>query len=99
MAENAENIVHIPIDGNLDLHSFKPHEIGSLIPEYLRECIRNDIFNVRIIHGKGQGHLRRGVHAVLQRSKLVKVYSLAGESGGSWGATLVELREILQFQS
>ncbi len=90
--ETQEDIVHIAIDGTLDLHAFKPNEIGSLIPEYLKECKKNRIYHVRIIHGKGTGSLRRGVHAVLQRSKLVKEYSLAGESGGSWGATLVELR-------
>ena len=28
-----------PIDGILDLHSFKPKEINSLIPEYITECI------------------------------------------------------------
>lgn len=87
-----EEHIHVPIDGTLDLHTFRPSEIGSLIPEYLRECRRKNIFHVRIIHGKGTGSLRRGVHSVLEKSSLVKKYALADEKGGSWGATLVELK-------
>jgi len=47
-----ESIIQVEIDGTLDLHSFRPNTIGSLIPEYLKECIKKDIFQVRIIHGK-----------------------------------------------
>jgi len=85
--------VRIPIDGTLDLHTFKPSDISSLVPEYLLECQRNGIYHVRIIHGKGSGKLRRGVHAVLDRNSMVKNYALADETGGSWGATLVELKQ------
>ena len=88
-----EKEVHVPIDGTLDLHTFKPNEIGSPIPEYLRECQKRKIFHVRIIHGKGSGALRRGVHAVLDRIPAVNKYALADETGGSWGATLVELKK------
>ncbi len=89
---NNEEIVHIAIDGTLDLHAFKPQDIGSLVPEYLRECIKNNIFHVRIVHGKGKGKLRRGVHAILKKSEIVKTFTLGNESSGSWGATLVELK-------
>lgn len=87
-----EHEVHIPIDGTLDLHNFKPSDIGSLVPEYLRECGLRGIYHVRIIHGKGTGELRRGVHAILDRNDMVEKYALADETGGSWGATLVELK-------
>jgi DNA-nicking Smr family endonuclease len=95
LQENNHNDLEIelPIDGNLDLHAFRPNEIGSLIPEYLRECIINDIYHVRIIHGKGSGALQRSVHAILKRLSSVKRYHLADETGGSWGATLVELKK------
>lgn len=85
--------IELAIDGNLDLHTFRPNEIGSLIPEYLLECHKKNLFHVRIIHGKGTGALRRGVHAILDRLDIVKEYRLADETGGSWGATLVELKE------
>lgn len=91
--DEEENTIELAIDGVLDLHAFRPGDIGSLIPEYLMECRKKKIFHVRIIHGKGMGNLRRGTHAVLSRSKLVKKYFAADEKSGSWGATLVELHE------
>ena len=81
-----------PIDGTLDLHAFRPSDIKFLVPDYLEECRQAGIYNVRIVHGKGIGNLRRTVHAILQRLDYVQSYRLAGEEGGSWGATLVTLR-------
>ena len=78
------------IDGILDLHSFKPKEINSLIPEYITECIDRDIVEIRIIHGKGKGILRRGVHAILERDPRVISFEMAKDRS-SWGATIVHL--------
>lgn len=89
---NSDEPVHLPIDGTLDLHAFRPGDIKYLVPDYLEECRRAEILHVRIIHGKGIGNLRRTVHAVLERLAYVASYRLAGEDGGSWGATLVTLR-------
>ncbi len=87
-----EGVVHLPIDGTLDLHAFSPGEVKYLVPDYLEECRRRGIRHVRIIHGKGTGTLRRTVHAILDRIDMVRDYRIAGEDGGSWGATLVSLR-------
>jgi len=84
--------ITLPIDGTLDLHCFRPAEVKDLVPEYLQECRKLGIFQVRIIHGKGTGTLRRTVHAVLGRLNYVTSFKIAGEDGGSWGATLVDLR-------
>jgi DNA-nicking Smr family endonuclease len=86
--------VPLPIDGTLDLHAFRPADTRYLVPEYLAECRRTGILHVRIIHGKGTGALRRTVHAILDRLDSVAAYRLAGEEGGSWGATLVTLRPL-----
>ena len=85
--------VQVPIDGTLDLHAFRPSDIKHLVPDYLEECRKVEIYNVRIIHGKGIGNLRRTVHSVLQKLEYVKSFKLAGEDGGSWGATLVTLQK------
>jgi DNA-nicking Smr family endonuclease len=90
MDENG--IIQVPIDGVLDLHNFSPKDLKYLIPEYLDECRRANIFQVRIIHGKGIGNLRRTVHAILGRLPEVDQFKLADERAGGWGATLVELK-------
>ena len=84
--------VELPIDGTLDLHTFDPRELGELIPDYLEACRERGILEVRIVHGKGRGQLRRSVHAILGRLSEVESYRLAAEDGGGWGATLVTLR-------
>lgn len=85
--------VQVPIDGVLDLHNFSPKDLKYLIPDYLEECCKADIFQVRIIHGKGIGNLRRTVHAILGKLPQVIEFKLAGENAGGWGATLVQLRK------
>lgn len=85
-------IVQVPIDGVLDLHNFSPKDLKYLIPDYLEECYAANIYQVRIVHGKGIGNLRRTVHAILKKLPQVKDFKLAGEGAGGWGATLVELR-------
>lgn len=84
--------VELPIDGVLDLHTFSPAEVKDLVGDYLDECAARGITAVRIIHGKGRGHLRRIVHGVVSRHGLVASYRLADEAAGGWGATLVTLR-------
>ncbi|PTX97935.1 Smr/MutS family protein [Opitutus sp. ER46] len=84
--------VPLPITGELDLHTFRPADLGELIPAYLGECERAGLREVRIIHGKGTGTLRTTVHALLRRSPLVASFRLGDETSGSWGATLVQLR-------
>jgi DNA-nicking Smr family endonuclease len=80
-----------PIDGILDLHTFRPNEAKDLIPEYLAACREKGILQVRIIHGKGTGTLRRTVQAILSRLPEVASFQTAGEEAGGWGATVVIL--------
>jgi dsDNA-specific endonuclease/ATPase MutS2 len=80
-----------PIDGTLDLHTFRPNDIHSLIPEYLNECRRSGINRVRIIHGKGSGKLRKGVQDLLKKIPEVRKYMDAPSHEGGWGASIVFL--------
>jgi len=85
--------IQLPIDGVLDLHTFKPSEIKDLVPDYIAACQEKGILRVRIIHGKGIGNLRRTVHSILSKHPLVVSFTLDHPQYGGWGATIVRLRE------
>ncbi len=92
--ENGDEIpesVVLPIDGILDLHAFRPADVKDLLEEYIAACQRRGILQVRIIHGKGTGELRRAVRTYLKRIPGVTGFKTAGELEGGWGATIVFL--------
>ena len=93
-----EESVNMVIDGVLDLHAFSPKDLNELIPEYLFQCHALGIFQLRLIHGKGIGNLRRSVHALLARNPLVEGFRLADGENGSWGATVVLLKRQPQSE-
>jgi len=76
----------------LDLHAFRPSEVGDLIPDWLEACRQRGIHSIRIVHGKGRGTLRTGVHMLLARLPGIRaVVWPADATEGGWGATIVEL--------
>jgi DNA-nicking Smr family endonuclease len=83
--------IRIPITGELDLHTFPPGEVASLLESYFAECSRLGLRRVRVIHGKGTGTLREQVHACLRRLPAVAAFQLGDETSGGWGATVVTL--------
>ncbi|HXX54025.1 MAG TPA: Smr/MutS family protein [Thermodesulfovibrionales bacterium] len=89
--------VDLPIDGTLDLHTFRPGEVKDLLPQYLSLCRERGILQVRVIHGKGTGVLRETVHSILSRLAEVSSFVPAGEGGGGWGATIVALRPLAKM--
>ncbi|OPX19834.1 MAG: hypothetical protein BZ151_07235 [Desulfobacca sp. 4484_104] len=90
-SESIPDLLVLPIEDCLDLHTFRPAEIGELIPEYLELCQQHGLLEVKIIHGKGTGALKAGVRAILKRHPLVADFIDAEQRSGGWGATLVYL--------
>ena len=84
--------VAIPITGELDLHTFRPSEVASLLEDYFAECQRRGLRRIRIVHGKGTGTLRETVQARLRRSPAVLCFGPGDETSGGWGATIVTLK-------
>lgn len=84
--------VELPIDGVLDLHTFRPQDVKGVVTDYLDLCRERGLLRVRIIHGKGMGALRTTVHALLARRPDVESFALASEPFGGWGATIVHLK-------
>ncbi|MBW1887430.1 MAG: Smr/MutS family protein [Deltaproteobacteria bacterium] len=71
---------------------FSPKEVASVVDEYHKVCIEKGVHDVKIIHGKGKGVLRRTVHALLEKHPLVLDFKL--DSGPShWGASTVRLKK------
>lgn len=83
----------LPIDGELDLHPFKPKEVRGVVEAYIEACLERGLTQLRLVHGKGIGNLRRTVHALLDKHPAVADYRLGGMGEGSWGATIVTLRD------
>ena len=92
MPDTEDELVEMPIDGTLDLHTFQPREIKRLVPDYIDACLEKGIYKLRIIHGKGTGTLREIVQAILKRHPAVASFRHEGGLGGGWGATVVDLK-------
>jgi len=88
--------VKLPLEDHIDLHTFRPEEISGLLTEYFSECVKNGIFTVRVIHGKGRGFLKKVVVELLKKSYLVESFKDAPMESGGWGATIVELKKTIQ---
>lgn len=84
--------VVLPIEDWIDLHAFAPRDVASVVEEYLFQCRRLGLRQVRIVHGRGTGTQRRIVHALLARLPDVAAFADAPPEGGGWGATIVTLR-------
>jgi DNA-nicking Smr family endonuclease len=84
--------VHLPIEDALDLHSFRPADVRSVVEEYLRAAHARGFREVRLIHGRGIGVQRAMVQSLLAAHPLVLRYADAPEDHGGRGATLVVLR-------
>ncbi len=92
----SEDEIELPIDGVLDLHTFRPRDVKELLQDYLLACREKGIFDIRVIHGKGTGALRKTVHSVLEKMPEVVSFRTAAEDAGGWGATLVQLKREMQ---
>lgn len=60
------------------------------LDKYLDDALLSHLNSVRIVHGKGTGALRKGIHEYLRRQKHVKSFHLAEFGEGDAGVTIVE---------
>lgn len=75
----------------LDLRGLTVDEALLLIDQRLDEAARAGVGELRIIHGKGTGTLRRAVREMLSKHALVHAHAAAPPRGGGDGVTVVEL--------
>lgn len=87
-----QEIVEVPIEDTIDLHSFSPKEVKLVVEEYLYQAHEKGFPVVRIIHGKGIGVQREIVRKILSSSPYVESFCDGGLTGGNWGATVAYLK-------
>lgn len=88
--EHTDPTVVVEIGPEIDLHSFLPRDIPSVVDEYLHAASAAGFVRVRLVHGRGRGIQRGIVQALLERHPLVTAFADAPDS--HLGATLAELK-------
>jgi DNA-nicking Smr family endonuclease len=83
--------MHIPIEGTLDLHTFAPREVASVVEEYVNAAHQAGLREVRLIHGRGKGVQRGIVQHTLENHPLVLEFWDALET--HLGATVARLTD------
>ena len=81
--------VEVPIGPELDLHSFTPRDIPSVVDEYLAEASAKGLTEVRLVHGRGQGVQRGIVQAALERHP--RVLEFWDDTAAHLGATIARI--------
>jgi DNA-nicking Smr family endonuclease len=86
-----ETMTFLPIEDSIDLHTFAPRDIASVVEEYVRAAHEAGFREVRLIHGRGKGVQRGIVQAALEKHPLVEEFWDAPET--HLGATVARLGE------
>jgi DNA-nicking Smr family endonuclease len=90
--QDDESPVAVPIGDSLDLHAFAPQDVPAVLADYLEECARRGLREVRVIHGRGTGTQRAVVRRLLATHPDVVDFADAPPDRGGWGATVAYLR-------
>jgi DNA-nicking Smr family endonuclease len=83
------NPIRIPIEPELDLHTFHPRDIPSVVEEFVHAAQSAGLREIRLVHGRGRGVQRGIVQAVLERHPLVVEFW--DDSQSHLGATVARL--------
>jgi len=84
MERDPQEPFQLPIEDELDLHTFRLAEVQDLADDNLHECARAGLFSVHIIHGKGKGVQKRGLPQILARHPMVVSLRDAPLEAGGW---------------
>ena len=80
------------ISPELNLLGKTTDEALNELDKYLDDARMSHLTSVRIVHGKGTGALRKGIHDYLRFNHVVKHYELASHGEGDAGVTIVEFK-------
>ena len=82
MISNEINVIGLNVD-----------EAIYVVDKYLDDCSLTSLNTIRIVHGKGTGKLRHGIHTFLKKHPHVKTFRLGTFGEGEMGVTVVELKK------
>ena len=87
---------HIPIEAELDLHSFAPRDIPSVVDDYVTAAAAAGLEEVRLVHGRGRGVQRGIVQATLDRHPLVQEFW--DDNASHLGATIARITPLISSE-
>ena len=87
------NLVNKTVSPEINVIGLNVDEAVPIIDKYLDNCYVSSLNNVRIVHGKGTGKLRQGIHSFLKKNSHVKSFRLGTFGEGETGVTVVELKK------
>lgn len=80
------------ISSEINVIGMNVDEATFVIDKYLDDCAIAKLSPIRIVHGKGTGKLRDGIHRFLKTNPHVKSFRLGTFGEGEMGVTIVELK-------
>ena len=89
---NVRNVKNRDVRPELDLRGMNLMDGEFMVDKFIDDAILTKIPSVVIIHGKGTGVLRSGIHQLLKKHKNVRTFRLGTFGEGESGVTIVELK-------
>ena len=101
-----DNVKKEPNASTIHAHNYKSKSVSpeinllgetvadavEILDKYLDSCSMAHLKQVRIVHGKGTGKLRQGIHAYLKKCRYVESYTLGDFGEGDYGVTIAKLK-------
>lgn len=89
---STSNLKQKSISNEINVIGLNVDEAIYIVDKYLDNCYLTSLSTVRIVHGKGTGKLRQGIHTFLKKHPHVKSFRLGTFGEGETGVTIVELK-------
>ena len=90
--QRSEQLKSKYVNSEINVIGLTVDEAIPLVDKYLDDCFMAKISPVRIVHGKGTGALRNGIHNYLKTNKCVDSFRLGTFGEGEMGVTVVNLK-------
>ena len=90
---STSNLKQKNISNEINVIGLNVDEAIYVVDKYLDDCYLTSLNTIRIVHGKGTGKLRQGIHTFLKKHPHVKSFRLGTFGEGEMGVTVIELKK------